>query len=48
MIFLAFLLALSGEKDNFDPFLGLFYQNFDANKVLFKGPLFGIFWFWVK
>ena len=31
---------MSGDNCNFDPFLGLFYQNFDVNKVLC--PLFGV------
>ena len=46
--FQAYLLALSGDHSNSDPFLGLFYRNSDANKGLFKSPLFVIFRFRVK
>ena len=46
--FQAYLLALSDDQCNFDLFLGLFYQNLDSNKVLFKSPLFVIFRFRAK
>ena len=43
--FQACLLALSGDHFNSDPFLDLFYQNSDANKI-HKVPYLPFFDFW--